>query len=479
MAAEQERFTHSLQENLITVLAYNDIEGRVLSKTLNTNLLDPDFRTIADECIAYWQKYDKAPLDHTADLVGHIIDDPNNRRAKAITRLLKGMVGLSSSMNTAYILTQQRQHERSQQIRAAIIESAEKINSQQHLAIGEIEDIWHDLLAENKVTNFDPGLRLSNYRAVLDALKLSDSEFSSGVSILDRKFIQPSRGELFIWLGPSGRGKTWALVMQGAEALKKQKKVLHITLEVSSHRTAQRYYQYLFHCSKRDIPAETTDLIIRNGKLEGMRPRSLKTAFALDNESLAADELRSHIKIFGKRFDNLIIKSFPPGTLSLKDLDAYLDALEQEGFIPDLVVTDYAGIMETDVKNTRDSHSSNVLGLRTQAVKRNQAWVTAWQSNRAGAEAKMVKATHVAEAWQVIQHGDNIVSFSSSDREFLLGLCRGFVAKGRGDQDKFGFLMTQSFAVGQFCIDSHWLNSAYFKALEELPQPDGADDDEA
>lgn len=473
-----ERFPENLQENLVTVLAYNDAEGRILSKTLDTELMDPDFRTIADACIDYWTKYDKPPLDHTADLVSHIIEDKGNRRAKAITRILKGIVNLSDHMNTAYILTQQRMHERMQLVRAAILESAEKINSQQHLAITDIEKIWGDLLENNTVANFDPGLRLSNYRAVLDNLTTTDAEFSSGIPLLDKRHIQPARGEVFMLLGASGRGKSWGLVNIGAEALNDKKRVLHITLENSVYRTAQRYYQRLFNCSKRDVPAETTSLDLREGKLTGLSPKVIKPSFALDHE-MSGDELRTHIKRFGKRFDNLIIKAFPSGGMSLRMLDAYLDALEiSEKWTPDLVIVDYAGIMDIDIKHAFESHSRNVLGLRGLAVKRNQAFATAWQSNRAGADAKMLKATHVAEAWPIVQHSDNIVTFSSSDREFLLGICRGFVAKGRNDADKFGFLFTQAYAVGQFCIESHWLTNNYYKELEKLDPPEASDDDE-
>lgn len=477
--ADQEQFATSLQENLVTVLAYNDKEGRILANTLNTGLMDPDFRTIAEACIEYWKKYDKAPLDHTADLLSHIIEDKAHRRSKAITRILRGMVALSDNVNTAYVLTQQRQHDRMQQIKAAIIDSAEKINTLQHGAIGEIEAVWHELLANNQVADFNPGVRGSSYKTMMAHMRVTESEFRSGVQLLDRMHVRPARKELFMWLGASGRGKTWALICQGAEALKDRKKVLHITLELDHWKTLQRYYQAILHCSKRDVPSEITTLDINSkGKLIGLKPKTIKPTFAMDQE-FASDELSAHVKRFGaKRLDNLIIKEFPSGTLTLAQLNAYLDALEQEeNFIPDLLIVDYAGIMQTDIKNLRHSHSANVLGLRAICVKRNIAGATAWQSNREGAEAKMVKGTHIAEAWEAIGHCDNIVSFSSSDREFGLGLCRGYVPKGRGERDKFSFLMTQSYAIGQFCIESHWLNQTYYEELKALPDTGEPDDE--
>jgi hypothetical protein len=472
-----EQFTESLQENLVTVLAYNIEQGRLLSRTLNTGLMDPNFRTIADACIEYWKQYDKPPMDHTADLLAHIIEDTGHRQAKAITRILRGMVQLSPSLNTEYILRQKNDHERMQQIKALIIESAEKINTMQHLAIRDIEDEWNRLLANRETINFDPGLRLTNYRAVMDQVRKTDAEFKSGIAMLDNNHIIPARGEVFIWLGASGRGKTWALIQQGGEALKDRKKVLHLTHELDAYKTAIRYYQYLFRCAKRDLPAETTELDIRDGELVGLLPKKIQPAFSLENESLSSDELRTHIKMFGRRFNNLIIKSFPSGEMDNNTMLAYLDMLEaQTGFVPDIVIDDYLGIHRVDRKDPRASHRQNMIDFRGTMQKRNMAGVTAWQSNREGADAKMIKATHVAEAWPIVENADNIVAFSSTDREFNLGLCRGFVPKGRGERDKFGFLMTQSYAIGQFCMDSHWLKNSYFDALEELPDAERESD---
>jgi hypothetical protein len=475
-----ENFSTPLQENLVTVLAYNAEQGRVLANTLNTGLMDPDFRTIADACVAYWKEYDKPPLDHTADLLSHITEDKGHRRSKAVTRILRGMVALSDSINTEYVVRQTQDFEFTQAIKAAIIDSAEKVNSLGHNAIEDVREIWGELLSRGRSAAFDPGTRLSNFKAVLDHLRQSDAEFSSGIPLLDRRHITPARGTLFMWLGASGRGKTWALVMQGGEALRRRKKVLHITCEMDEAPCALRYYQFLFGCSKRDVPVNATALDLSEGKLVGLDPKIIKPAFALDQESLAPMHLKAHITRFGKRFDNLIIKNFPSGDLSINGLVAFLDMLEaSENFIPDLLILDYAGIMKIDPRAPRESHSQNVISLRGLMQKRNMAGATAWQSNREGADSHVIKATNVAEAWPIIHHSDIVVSFSSSDREFLLGLCRGFVPKARNEEDKFSFLMTQSYKVGQFCMESHYLSADYYEHLDALAEPEGADADAA
>jgi hypothetical protein len=477
--AEPQHYNTPLQENLVTVLAYNETQGRVVANTLNTKLMDGPYRTVAEACIDYWNKYQKPPMDHTADLVAHIVEDRNNRQGKAVARVLRGMVALTDNLNTEYVLEQAHQFARMQTIKAAVIESAEKINSNQHLAIGEVEEIWNNLLAHREDTNFKPGLRGDDHTYVLDKLQSSDVEFSSGIPLLDKKYIVPARGELFMWLGASGRGKSWALIGQGIAALRDRKKVLHISLEMPDYRVAQRYYQGMFNVTRREAPVDVYSLDIEDGKLIGLAPAVIKPAFSLDN-AFSAEQLRQHIRRTGKRMNNLIIKDFPSGTLTMGGLIAYLDMLElNENFVPDLLLLDYPAIMKHDPKTLRESMSAAVLGIRGIGNARNIAVSAAHQSNREGADARMIKATHVAEAWPIVHHADNIVTFSSSDREFRLGLCRGFVAKGRNEDDKFGFLMTQSYKVGRFCVESHWLQNSYFDYLEDLPDDDaGTDEDE-
>lgn len=482
--AQDDLLSIPLQENLITVLAYNEKHGRIVCNSLDTKLMDGDFRTIAEACIGYWKEYDKPPGEHTADLLSHIIDDKGNRRAKGVLRLLRAMSQLAdSNLNTEYVLKQIQDHQETQIIKAAVLESAELLQAKQHLANSEVKDMWHNLLKDTRrQISFDAGMRLDNPAHVLSLLAQFAEEFNNGIAMLDKRWIVPARKTLFMWLGASGRGKTWALVRQGVAALRRRKKVLHITLENASERTAQRYYQCLFSVPRRAINVEIATFDVDRRRLRGIEYEKYKYPFALDFGD-AAVRILDKMRGYKGMYRNLVIKQFAPNTLTLAGLEAYMDMLEQiEGFVPDLVIVDYAGIMKVDPKFVRDSMGNNVLGLRAIAVDRNMAFSTAHQSNREGAKSKQINATHVAEAWPVVSHADNIVSFSSSDFEFRLGLCRGFVAKGRDEADKYAFLMTQNYGIGQFCLDSRSLDVRYTEIVKELeasmPDETGGNEDE-
>jgi len=473
-----ERLNSTLQENLITLLGYSET-GKIVANMLDTNLMEGDYRLIAERCIDYWHQYSKFPGDHTADLMADILDDKHNRRTKSVARILRQMVQLADTVNTEYVMTQLRMFSRMQRFKSAIIESAEKINSNQHMAIEEIEDIWHGLLRHNE-RDFDAGMKLNEYARVLAKLDQKATEFSSGVEELDARGVVPMRGAMYLLLGAAGRGKTWGLVHIGKHAITDRKKVVHISCEMDEEDVGLRYYMSLFSVPKRLAPVEITTMTIdQENHLEELVRKKFKPAFAFD-ESAIDEELRSYSEAFGKRFDNLRIKRYPPGQLTIGMIEAYLDTLEQvEGFIPDMLIVDYPGIMKLDPKNIRGSLGYLVMELRGLFVRRNVAGVVAHQGSKEGEKAVMMKATHVAEDWSVVGTADVIVTYSCTEREFRYGLARLFVAKARSEEDRFALLITQSYKIGQWCLESHFLDKGYRTMLDDFTADDvDADDDD-
>lgn len=476
-----ERLNTTLQENLITILAYDEQYGRVVANIIDTNLMEGEYRTIAERCIDYWADYKKAPGDHTADLMSDIIDDKHNRRAATVKRILSAMVQLSETVNTDYVMTSLRTFQRMQRIKGAIIQSAELINNNAQMSIPEIEEIWNGILRTQEV-DFDPGIKLTDVGRIIERLESLQSEFVMGIEQLDQRNIGPARGQLMIVLAAAGRGKTWALVHIGAEALAQRKKVLHLSLEIDAEYIAQRYFQRMFSITKRDDKFDVTHFNMDMDRLEGFDRQPADVAFSWDS-SVLRSELLTHMDHIGpRRFDNLIIKRFAPQQLTTSGLNAFLDTLETtEKFIPDMIIVDYAALMKLDERSLRQSLGRTMVGLRGIAVERNAAMVTAHQSSKAGEEAPMITATHVAEDWSIVGTADTLLTYSCTPKEFAFGLGRLFVAKARSEEDRFALMITQSYKMGQFCMESMYMDSGYFDELNAMAETDdteGSDDDD-
>lgn len=472
-----DRLNATLQENVITLLCYNSEQGKLVANLIDPNLFEGEYRNIAERAMDYWDKFHEAPGDHTPDLFSDILEDDRNRKRTTYQRILRAMSELSGSVNHAYVIDQLQTFTRLQKLKDAILRSAEQLNSKQEVAIEEVEKIWNDLLRV-KDTGFQPGLTLGNVDAVVDYMQTQQNEFKTGVPELDARHIVPYRGAVMLLVGATGRGKTWWLINLGKEALKQRKRVLHISLEMSEEQVAARYYQSLFGASKRKAEVEISTLDVDDNKLEGIGSEDVKAEFLL-HSAFVRDELQMRVEAWGTRLHkNIIIKRFP--SLTPEQLEGYLDNLEvSSGWIPDMILLDYIGLMKTGGgKDRRVDIGRNFVEFRATCIRRNIAGATAQQSSKAGAKANSVDMTNVAEDWSLTNHADIVITFSATDMEYQFGLGRLYVGKARDEEDKFGVLITQNYALGQFVLESVPLSKKYWDLLKDLAPEEKKDEEE-
>lgn len=263
----------------------------------------------------------------------------------------------------------------------------------------------------------------------------------------------------------------------------RRKKVLHVTLELSEEQTLMRYYQGLFAVPKHKAKSVVLPSMEYGpkGEFSALTRNEVQPDFTLKSEVLR-EELIAHSAMFGSRLNNVIIKEFPQRSLTIAGLEAFLDQLEDhDGFIPDMLIIDYPQIMDVDVRNMRLSIGDNVARLRGIAQARNMAVVGAHQGSRASADARNVTATHAGEDWSIVQTADIIRTYSATIKERQIGLARVFIDKARSDKDKFGVLITQSYATGQFVLESAFMPAAYYDYLDAqvgVESEGGTDDDD-
>lgn len=264
---------------------------------------------------------------------------------------------------------------------------------------------------------------------------------------------------------------TWLLTHLAKMAVLNRMRVVHVSLEMSEERCTQRYFQALFSIAKRDDLLNTTRITLDDlGRISGFDVQQRKPKLTLSDPNIRV-KLQRKIEKFGTRFlDNIFIKEFPTGSLTMGQLTAYLDHLEtSERFTPDLLIVDYPDLMKLDVENFRHSISQLVKELRGLGVSRNMAVAAVSQANREGAKAKQLDATHVAEDWSKVANADTIITYKQTEAERRLGLARLFVAGGRNDQDRITIVISQQYATGGFVIDSALMRGTYWESIGQTP----------
>lgn len=173
-----------------------------------------------------------------------------------------------------------------------------------------------------------------------------------------------------------------------------------------------------------------------------------------------------------------LIKEFPTGSLTVAELNAYLDHLERaHDFIPDVMIVDYPNLMAINAANLRLELGQLFKKLRGIFVARNIAGAVVTQGSKVAANARVVTSSMVAEDFSIIGTADTVLTYSQTSDERKLGLARILVSEARDAEDKYIVLISQAYATGQFCLDSVYMSKFMETEVERLTG-DGTPNDE-
>ena len=477
---DQNFLTGAMQESLLTLLAFDDVHAKTVVGQLDLKYFDRPYRDLAEKIIDYRQRFRSPPgAAHLDDLFDAMLESGDQQNRTLIHNMLEGMVRQSKNLNAEYVSNRVTDFIRRQVLKDAVVRAGE--------AIGQGGENTDDRVAAilEKAIKFREqsthlGVRLSSVDDTLGFLDHPAEVFSWGIKQLDHYELGPTRKELLLYIAPRKKGKTWAMVHLGKMNLMLGWRVLHISLEMSEQKISQRYLQSLFGVAKRPERSTFTHLDLDEfGNIQELRKdhRMPRLHFA---DADIRRKLANKIKQGGARFNNLIIKSWPSGTLTTTRLNSYLDYLESaENFMPDIILVDYPNLMSIDAKNFRLELGRRLVELRGIADERNAAMVCPTQGNRQSQNAREVDESDVGEDISMVATADTIITYSQTKAEKSLKLARLTVTNARNDADGVGVLVAQDYATGQFCLDSSRLTNKYDLALKRATgdMTDGDDDD--
>jgi len=453
----------TIQEALVSLLFFREEEGKFVHTAVPTETFSIYYKELVGEAKRYWTRFKKPPgEDHSRDLVEAVI--AKEGKQDIFETIFDSMVDTHEGINSDYVLDMVRTFLKERSLKSAIVDASRLLDSGLDDSVRKAEKVLLDS-TKSRLELFDPGTFLTDKKA-LKFLDTDDSDaMTTGIRELDSRGLGPRRRELHLFLGLPKRGKTWWFINVGKYCLTSRVKVCHVTLEMSETRIAQRYYQALFSAARRSGKYSYQKLkVSKSGRLLGMKKTWLKRVLMLD-DSRSRRQLVSRMKKLRTRTP-LIVKQFPTGGLTISELKAYLDYLElSAGFIPDLLIVDYADLMQTSVSEYRHSIGELYKGLRGIAVERNIAVATASQIHRLGVGKSILTEANVAEDFSKIATCDIAISFNQTEAEKSLGLARLFVVSARNEEDRFSVLITQSYATGQFCLGSAKMSASYWDMM--------------
>lgn len=464
MSQEEQRLSGALQENILTLLCFDDKNCKLARAALTPHLFESAvFREIAGHAINFIDQYDEAIKEHLPDHLEHILEGDDERKAKLYKRVVEDLFNSHDSINADYVVTQLHKFVRLQTFKSGLVEAVQVLDNNGD--IDQAETIMEKAM-KAQVVSFEPGLRLDSAEDVGALLDAPEEEgFTLGIPEFDTEGIFPRRKELLGFVAARGRGKSWFATHCAKRALLQRWTPVIISLEMSEARYGARMLQSFFSISRRHATVKVTRLE-KNG--EGGLQSLIQEEVQRDTMKDAGirEKLTKRAKREFSRRKPFRIKAFSSGSLTMNMLKAYLEGLlRHEKIQPDCLIVDYPRLFSLDAKNLRLELGALNVGLRGLANDLNCAVVILAQGNREAETAFLVTGDMVEEDISFKATCDVVITYSQTASEKAFGLARLLADKVRNDTSGALVLITQAYHIGQFCLDSMRLLGDYWDTL--------------
>ena len=284
-----------------------------------------------------------------------------------------------------WLLTEFETFSRHKALEAAILKSADLLEKGDY---GSCEDLVKKAvqigLQKDLGTDYfkDP-------RARLESIKSTNGQVSTGWAAMDKKLFGGfNRGELNIFAGGSGAGKSLFLANIGVNMAEKGMNVLYLTLELSEALVSMRIDSMITGISTREVFKQIDDVEIKV-RIIGKKSGAFQVKYMPSGKT--ANDIRSYIKEYeiktGKKVDVLLID--------------YLDLLMPAS-------------MKVSAENLyiKDKYVSEEL--RNLAMELQCVFVTAAQLNRGAVEEIEFDHSHISGGLSKIQTADNVFGIFTS-----------------------------------------------------------------
>lgn len=500
MGIRRQAISNSEEEKILTGLIMSDKICRdTLQLIKKETFQNPYAQIVSKWIIDYYKQYRKAP--------GRIIQDIYNTESQNLREEESEFIGAFLTRLSEEFEEQDRLNEDyliDKSIlffkQRALKNISEKIDS--YIEIGKVYDAEKTLLSYRQISKdtskfIDP-FSEDEVKKYFEDLNNNVNKMFRMPGALGQLIGDYERGTLVGVMGPAKRGKSYFLMEIAYQAFLERYKVIFVSLEMNSFKMKRRFLkrvtafgdetkEYLypcFDCYKNQIDSCSKSIRTNQGRLrdeKDEKPPEFDATLAYvpcvacrGRKDFLVDTWFTMIKrpkqtlnnsrkiIQGLRqmySENFRLICYPKFSANVSNIKMDIEALEfEEGFIPDVIVIDYADILAPEDSRIigRDRYDETWKMFGNLADIRKALVVTASQTNRASFDKKNVTQTDAAEDIRKIANVDMMIALNQLPEEKRQGFMRVSVAVGRDDDfDQFKTCtILQNLALGQVCLDS-------------------------
>lgn len=361
---------------------------------------DKNIRIVFESLFQYYSAFGKAP--NVTELKVHMVEP---ERRDALREVALGFSNIDKSYDREVLLKNTERFLKEKAVLNTVVKTSVDVNSgdintskiledfEKACGISLIEDIGFDYLE-----------RVDDHCKEL--LKVSKT-ISTGWKWLDEKigggFLADGRA-LYVFYGVTNVGKSIFLGNVAANILNQNKTVVLISLEMSEQVYAKRMSANLSKIAVNDLST----------KIEPLK-----------------NELNQY-KV-GHKGAKLIIKEFPPQTVTPLHIKTYIDRLVKKGIKPDAIVIDYINLIAPPERGYNSYESIKKI---TEMIRAMSYWfscpvISATQTNRSAYGEANPGLETMSESMGLAMTADAQFSIWSEDGDVDLGVIHLGVTKNR------------------------------------------------
>ena len=455
------------ERQIVTGMIVSDTFLQEISQFYQPHLMEVDAcRTVAGWCLDFYQQYRKAPLQHIQGIFeAHARNGLDPDEASIISIILTKAseeFERTDHFNVDYALdtAEKRFKHRSLLALADDIKSALASPLGGPLEAEKVIEEYHRV-ERPRGSGICP---LSDR----DAIKRAFADQATPLFRFGGAFgqmINPmcTRASFLAFLAPPKRGKSWMLMELSLKAASAGCNVVHFESgDMTEDQWLRRFHirisfkPYRHHRPEYIGVINIPHLLDPDGTT-GTREVVVEPLDYHEAVKTGRDYLKKKVKK-----GQLKLSTHPSKTLTLSHVRTQLDIWERvEGFIPDVLVFDYADILASDKGAPKDfRHQQNEIwaGLRGLSQERHALILTASQSDAKGMESKQLSMQNFSEDMRKLAHVTGMYGLNQTPEEKKEGFLRvNEIVVREGDFDnQRSVTLLQALHVGRPVLDSFW-----------------------
>ena len=419
-------------KRVLTGMVVNDtVLGRIASKWVSGGLFAVRWANlVGDWCVDYYARYDKAPR---GDIEGLFESWADRTDDDATVELVdKFLAGLSdeyeeenADTNPDYLVDLAGEH-----FNAVSLEHMAEVVAG-HVKAGAVAKAVETVTKWGKVEmGVGAGVDvLNDEAAVREAFELHTEPLITYPGALGKFFSdQLGRDEFVAITGATGRGKTWWLLDIAWMGMRQGRRVAFF--QVGDMSQGQIMRRFACRASGCPLKAPFTLEVPTNITLdEGERTASVVTETKSFDGPLQWGKAWAACQKWARRRKRPLLRLsvHPNSSINVGGIVAILDTWEHTGWVPDVVVVDYADILAPPVgyvPGDREAINATWKALRSLSQQLHILVVTATQADAASYDVHTIGRRNFSDDRRKNDHVTGMLGINATEEEEENGVCR-------------------------------------------------------